>query len=393
MANTKIKLDKRRATKEGTYPLKISVGYGTGLYLSTDIYVREEDWDERTMLCIGKQARQINSALQSILARVRNRMLELVERGMIKRLINSQIRQMLENMELEKPTENKQTFLDFFERVQDSKKGEKNFGTKRTYFAALNSIRRFCDVEKLTFEDITKQWLREFIAFLDKEGVSPNTQRQYLSRLRHVLNVAYDDELITHDPFRRFRLPRYQETKKRALDIEDFQRIVRYKGRASAMKARDLFLLSFCFIGMNPRDLFEISSKDIDKGRLEYRRAKTGRLYSVKVEPEALALLPSVLDWGKDKGFRPFYENNSRYLKKLRDDMGIIEPDLTWYWARHSWATYAAELDIPDDIISRALGHSRGTGAAVTSIYIKNNRSKVDEANRRVIDFAFYGRR
>lgn len=231
------------------------------------------------------------------------------------------------------------------------------------------------------------------IAFLDKEGVSPNTQRQYLSRLRHVLNVAYDDELITHDPFRRFRLPRYQETKKRALDIEDFQRIVRYKGRASAMKARDLFLLSFCFIGMNPRDLFEISSKDIDKGRLEYRRAKTGRLYSVKVEPEALALLPSVLDVGTDKGFRPFYENNSRYLKKLRDDMGIIEPDLTWYWARHSWATYAAELDIPDDIISRALGHSRGTGAAVTSIYIKNNRSKVDEANRRVIDFAFYGRR
>lgn len=125
MANTKIKLDKRRATKEGTYPLKISVGYGTGLYLSTDIYVREEDWDERTMLCFGKQARQINSALQSILARVRNRMLELVERGMIKRLTNSQIRQMLENMELEKPTENKQTFLDFFERVQDSKKGEK----------------------------------------------------------------------------------------------------------------------------------------------------------------------------------------------------------------------------------------------------------------------------
>ena len=393
MANTKIKIDKRRATKEGTYPLKISVGYGTGLYLSTDIYIREEDWDERTMLCIGKQARQINSALQSILARVRNRMLELVERGMIKRLTTSQIRQMLENMELEKPTENKQTFLDFFERVRDSKRGEGNYGTKGTYITALNCIRRFCDVEKLTFEDITKQWLREFVAFLDSERVSPNSQRQYLAKLRHVINVAYDDELITHDPFRRFIYPRHQETKKRALDFEEFRRIVRYKGKASAMKARDLFLLSFCFIGMNPRDLFNISAKDIVRGRLEYRRAKTGRLYSVKVEPEALELLPSVFEWNKDKGYRSFYANNNKHLKELRDEIGVIEPALTWYWARHSWATYAAELDIPDDIISRALGHSRGTGAAVTSTYIKNNRSKVDEANRRVIDFAFYGRR
>ena len=62
-----------------------------------------------------------------------------------------------------------------------------------------------------------------------------------------------------------------------------------------------------------------------------------------------------------------------------------LDKKLSWYWARYSWATYAADLDIPKDTISEALGHSHG--AKVTGIYIKYNRDKVDAANRKVIDY------
>jgi hypothetical protein len=44
-------------------------------------------------------------------------------------------------------------------------------------------------------------------------------------------------------------------------------------------------------------------------------------------------------------------------------------------------------LDIPEDTISLALGHST-TGAEVTKVYIRYNHKKVDDANRRVIDYA-----
>ena len=47
------------------------------------------------------------------------------------------------------------------------------------------------------------------------------------------------------------------------------------------------------------------------------------------------------------------------------------------------WATLAAEIDTPKETIAEALGHSVDT---VTDIYIKFNRRKMDEANRRVID-------
>ena len=64
---------------------------------------------------------------------------------------------------------------------------------------------------------------------------------------------------------------------------------------------------------------------------------------------------------------------------------------LTTYWARHTWATIAAELDIPKETIAAALGHSIGN--PVTSIYINFNTHKIDEANRRVLDYVLYYKR
>ena len=61
-------------------------------------------------------------------------------------------------------------------------------------------------------------------------------------------------------------------------------------------------------------------------------------------------------------------------------------PDLTSYWSRHTWATIAASIDVPKDIIGRALGHSWACNT-VTDIYIDFDDAKIDKANRQVIDF------
>jgi integrase len=60
-----------------------------------------------------------------------------------------------------------------------------------------------------------------------------------------------------------------------------------------------------------------------------------------------------------------------------------LHPDISMYWARHSWATLAAYLDIPKETIAAALGHG---GRDVTDIYIRFDEKKIDEANRKVID-------
>lgn len=75
---------------------------------------------------------------------------------------------------------------------------------------------------------------------------------------------------------------------------------------------------------------------------------------------------------------------------RLNQALKSVIPGVTTYTARYSWATIAASLDIPKETIARALGHG---GHSVTDIYIDFDRGKVDEANRRVIDFVLYDKK
>ena len=113
----------------------------------------------------------------------------------------------------------------------------------------------------------------------------------------------------------------------------------------------------------------------------------------------------SILDGYKD--YNDFLKKMNRHLKTLggvgyeeriaRDGKVHVVavrkktwPELSAYWARHTWASIAYSLGVGVDVIGQALGHSQ---RGVTQIYIARDRTRVDEANRRVIDFVLYGRR
>ena len=162
----------------------------------------------------------------------------------------------------------------------------------------------------------------------------------------------------------------------------------------------------FCLIGINTIDLCHLRKSDVVEGRIEYKRSKTGRDYSIRLEPEAQALVEKYAgegEWLLDILDR--YANFKDFAHRLNENlqkMGSVEvgkhgkktreplfPSLTTYWARHSWATIAASLDIPNETIAAALGH--GYGNRITAIYIDFDRAKIDEANRKVLDWVFYG--
>jgi len=150
--------------------------------------------------------------------------------------------------------------------------------------------------------------------------------------------------------------------------------------------ARDVFMLSFYLIGINIKDL--CSLKEIQDGRIEFNRAKTGRPYSLKVYPEAQEII------NKYKGNRWLlnfsdlytdYRNLNKIInKKLKTIGGKVDINLpiATYYARHSWATIASSLNISKDIIQHALGHGLNT---VTDLYVDFDLNKVDEANLKVI--------
>ena len=145
--------------------------------------------------------------------------------------------------------------------------------------------------------------------------------------------------------------------------------------------------------GINIVDLCGLSS--VVNGRVEYARAKTHRLYSIKVEPEAAELIEKykgtrlLLNYADNcTDYRFFYRHLNAALHDIAADLGL--PTISTYWGRHSWATIAASLDIPKETIAAALGHG---GNSVTDIYIDFDQAKVDAANRRVLDWVLYGKK
>ena len=164
-----------------------------------------------------------------------------------------------------------------------------------------------------------------------------------------------------------------------------------------------MFMLMFYLIGINAADLFLAKKSDLVNGRLEYKRAKTGKLYSVLVLPEAMDIIEKYKGAGdyllnvmdEYKNYKDFLHRMGNALKEIgpmeRRGRGgkkvrtPLFPDISSYWSRHTWATLAAFLDIPKEVISAGLGHE--IGSSVTSIYIDFNLRKVDDANRKVIDY------
>lgn len=303
-------------------------------------------------------------------------------------------------------------FIAFFRDFMQTKTAK---GTVEVYRNTYSKMLAFDPgIEGRSFEDINMKWLTDFEGFC-AGTMSKNARNIHLRNIRTVFNRAIDYELTTAYPFRRFKV-RPEETRKRSMSVGELRSLFDCPVEPYAEFYRDMFKLIFFLVGINTADLYGL--KEITKdGRIEYKRAKTGRLYSIKVEPEALEIIEKyrgekgllcIADrWSDHRNFRHQLnkalqligadKNKGGRIKggkpkktdRTNRPKGIFE-GLTSYWARHTWATIARKIGVPIDTISLALGHS--SDHRITRIYIDEDPELVDEANRRVLDWVLYGK-
>lgn len=388
MAKLGLYLDTRYSARKSEYPLKISVSAGgSTAYIPTGISLSQEQWDKARQKVVRHSKKDFyNNLLGHKLLDYEEKLLNLEKRGMSAAEIKDA---------LTDNTTKGVRLIDCIDRHIESRKTE---GNKRVYRCMLSALRRYdADLDRKSLDDINKAYLDDFDIFMAR-SLKKNSRNVHLRCLRAVFNSAMDDELTTNYPFRKFRI-RPEETRKRALSIEELRLLANIECEPYQVEYRDIFLLMFYLIGINAVDLFNAPPDAIRKGRLEYKRAKTHKLYSIKVEPEAMSIIDryrgekhllNMLDRYSD--YRDYLHHMNNALKAIGRRTGkrgkVISkgpfPDLSSYWSRHSWATIASSLDVPVEIIGRALGHS--VGAPVTNVYIDFDMKKVDSANRKVID-------
>jgi len=289
---------------------------------------------------------------------------------------------------------------DFVEELKTSR-----MGAYKNYAPALRRFKEYAG-EIMPFENVTPAFLERFEKYLAESGTGERGISLYMSCYRKIFNEAkkrLNDEdkgivVVKNYPFSRYKVPAIPESKERAAGLDVVKHLYNYapKGIEEEL-AKDMFFLSFYLVGMNAVDLYEIPSQK--NGRIIYQRAKArdkrsdNAEISIRIEPETLPLLEKYRDKTGERllNLHKRYKSVRNFNKALSN--GFIDirkaieiENLTFYSARHSWATIAShDCDISEDKIARCLNHV-SMNYRVTSRYIKKDWSIIDDANRKVID-------
>lgn len=405
MISTRYYLDCRDVKEGHPATLKIVITKNrVRAFIPTSVRLLSEKWNANEQKARGEEYLSLNVKLGQRMANLRTFLFDLETKGELAELSASEIKDIVIKRlyERDKPKDN--SFLARFNAYKESRNAVK---TKSVYQYTLNLITSFMKgkIEKLRFEDIDIKWLREFDVYLSKTSTAKNARNIHFRNIRAVFNDALDDEVISCYPFRKFKI-KAEPTKKRALSLANLRKVFDYPVEEYAEIYRDMFKLIFLLIGINTIDLHRLKGIT-PEGRIEFLRAKTTREYSIKVEPEAMAIIDKyrgkngllcIADRWKDHvNFRhqmntalqnmgtPVISVHGKKDKKKKGEF----PELSTYWARHTWATIARQIGVSKDDIRLALGHGAKT---VTDIYIDEDRDKIDIANRRVIDYVIYGK-
>jgi len=381
-----------------------------------------------------KQQRRLIDTSHYVTARQMNRRLQITDKFVLNHLDGiligyrrtiGELDRKLEWMscdELRDFLEDKDSEIDFIrfcdEHIAELKKAKRT-GTAQNNRRVRNGLVDFFKRERVPVTEINSGMLQRLEKWLktDREQVRVNQLQKevkttekglktgglytFMRDLRTLFNEArrrYNNEdigivRIKHYPFKVYKIGAPPRTRKRNIPLEKIITIRDCKPPVGsrAELARDLFMLSFYLCGINAVDLYEIDRYDPDWERLHYYRAKTrdvradDAFISIKIIPEARPLMAKYM--GRLQRRHTTCSGLNSALKKGMEALRVLTgiPDITYYWARHSFATIARnKCRMNKDDIAEALNHVDGEHR-VTDIYIEKDWSIVDDVQAAVI--------
>lgn len=328
MASTKFYLDTRGVKPGNPAQIKVSISCkGKSFLVSIGTKVLPTQWDKAAEKVVNHPHKlALNGFLVNRKQVIDTLLLKLIESGELQRLSTADLKRLLAR-ELDPDSaspHNGNLFAKRFMNFAKVKKGR----TREIYEATYKRLEAFAGARLCTlcFEDITKEWLTGFDTFLSKTSPSKNARNIHMRNIRAVFNEAIDDELTAFYPFRRFKI-RNVATPKRSLTVEQLRMLFSYPVNATEEKYLDTFKLIFFLCGINIVDLCNL--KSLYAGRAEYHRAKTGRLYSVKVEPEALEIINKYRGKSHLLDILDRYVDYKDYAKRLNMNLQQLGPTET----------------------------------------------------------------
>lgn len=279
-----------------------------------------------------------------------------------------------------------------YDQVIDRMKNYGQIGTASNYDLSLKSLLKFNQIRggkttmNLSFYDISADWLKGYENFMTKDqGKSYTTVGIYLRPLRAIFNKAISENEIKSDiyPFgnKKYKIPASKNTKK-ALSKEQLKKLLEYDPKNDFQKkARAFWFFSYSCSGMNIKDIALLKFKDIQDGAVRFYRAKTinttkGNMRPITSyltpfakqvielygnsnrSPETYVfdiLKPDLSPVDQKKAIQNFTRFINQHISNLCKDADL--PEISSYWARHSFATMSIRSGASMEMVQESLGH------------------------------------
>jgi integrase len=266
-ASVKIVLDTRyEKQKSNTFPVRVRITHNRKQkYYATSYEFTEKDWAKMN----GARPGELKDPLFEI------------------RDIEKRAAKIIEKM----PAFSFELFKKKFENLADTKTLSGAFtaysnelrqtgriGTAISYECARESLKKYKGDKLLT--EVTVEFLNEYEEWMKTQGRTTTTIGMYLRALRSIINKAISEENFPKElyPFgrRRYEVPKGRNIKK-ALTLQDIEKIYNAQLSGTSEKSRDLWLFIYFCNGINAKDLCRLKYSNINRDFIEWERAKTVR--------------------------------------------------------------------------------------------------------------------
>ena len=355
---------KKQLNKQGAALVQIEAYLnGRKIYLTTNVYLRPEEWDHDTSQVVQHpQANDLNAMLYEKILELQQVEISYWRKGVSPSLLD------LKNAVKHHVTADI-TFLNFARNsVEQSNRRE---GTKQNIYATMHRMKNFRgDVE---IRDVNYKYLTDFEAYLRSLGLKVNSVGKHLRNVRTLINEAINQGYMNLNdyPFRKFKIQK-EKPEHRVLTQKELSKLesVALKGKMR-QRVLDSFLFC-CYSGIRFSDYKLLTDDNILslKGNkwLSLRTQKTNIKQKIPIyllfEGKALNLI------GKYDSLEAMNKigcnaDVNRILKDITCKAGIAKR-VTFHTARHTFATLLLGQSIPITTIQRLLGH---TSVKTTQIY------------------------
>lgn len=393
MASIKLSLDTRRPTLAGEYPLILSVSHRSHkLNIATGVYTLEKSFDPIRCVVLGNRA--MNEQVQKILSHYQNRMQDFL----LKRAGEFTVKELRDYLIQKEQQDHtiRSFWLDKIARLKSCNR----LGGADVYQMSLNVLQLVMNVDQ-PFHMMNTKTLFSIEEKLSLRGMKVNSIGVYMRTLKALCNKAIKHEIVDYAwyPFRSFKI-RKEKTTPHVLTQEEIKSYFGLKLPPAHKHYRTWCIgkLLFLLRGINIRDLMLLSPQNIKADRIIYKRAKTGKLYSIKMLPEIQHIFDELSDTHTLVGWLTptdvqnstrkiaVYRQRSKVLNNHLHQIGRMigtQEELSTYVFRYTYANVAKQLGYSKDLIAEALGHEYGN--KVTGIYLEQfDQEVIDQMNLRI---------